>query len=54
MPHRRWKIIACLFLAVATLAVSGDLRPRQFINYDDKVHVTDNPLVRGSGRRFIR
>ncbi len=47
MPHRRWKIIACLFLVVATLAVYGDLRTHQFINYDDNVYVTDNPTVQG-------
>ncbi len=47
MPHRRWKIIACLFLVVATLAVYGDLRTHQFINYDDNVYVTDNPMVQG-------
>ena len=40
MPHRRWKIIACLFLVVATLATYGDLRNHQFINYDDDVYVT--------------
>ena len=45
MPHRRWKIIACLFLVVATLATYGDLRTHQFINYDDPVYVTDNPPV---------
>src|SRR5208282_2056496 len=45
MPHRRWKIIACLFLVVATLATYGDLRTHQFINLDDDVYVTDNPPV---------
>src|SRR5208282_984042 len=45
MPHRRWKIIACLFLVVATLAAYGDLRNHQFINYDDDRYVTDNPPV---------
>jgi len=45
MPHRRWKIVACLFLVVATSAVYGDLRTHQFINYDDGVYVTDNPPV---------
>ncbi len=47
MPHRRWKIIACLFLVVATLATYGDLRTHQFINYDDGLYVTDNPTVQG-------
>jgi tetratricopeptide (TPR) repeat protein len=45
MPHRRWKIIACLFLVVATLATYGDLRTHQFINFDDQVYITDNPPV---------
>ena len=45
MPHRRWKIIACLFLVVATLATYGDLRNHQFINYDDQLYVTDNSPV---------
>ena len=47
MPHRRWKIIACLFLVVATLATYGDLRNHQFISYDDDLYVTDNPAVQG-------
>src|SRR5208337_3141021 len=45
MPHRRWKIIACIFLVVATLATYGDLRTHQFINFDDNIYVTDNPPV---------
>jgi tetratricopeptide (TPR) repeat protein len=45
MPHRRWTIIACLFLVVATLATYGDLRTHQFINYDDNAYITDNPPV---------
>jgi tetratricopeptide (TPR) repeat protein len=47
MPHRRWKIIACLFLVLATLTVYGDLRNHHFINFDDDVYVTDNPPVQG-------
>ncbi|MGD0826757.1 MAG: tetratricopeptide repeat protein [Desulfobaccales bacterium] len=45
MPHRRWKIIACLFLVAATLATYGDLRTHQFTNFDDQVYITDNPPV---------
>ncbi len=45
MSPRRWKIAACLFLVVATLAVYGQLRNYQFINYDDNVYVYDNPQV---------
>ncbi len=47
MPHRRWKIIACLFLVVATLAVYAKVINYQFINYDDGLYVTDNPMVQG-------
>jgi protein O-mannosyl-transferase len=45
VPHRRWKIIACLFLVVATLATYGDLINYQFTSYDDNEYVTDNPPV---------
>ncbi len=45
MPHRHWKIIACLFLVVATLAIYGDLGTHQFINFDDNIYVTANPPV---------
>ena len=47
MPHRRWKIIACLFLVVATLAVYAEVKNHQFVNYDDGLFVTDNPMVQG-------
>ena len=45
MPQRRWEIIACLFLIIATLATYGDLRTHQFINFDDDIYVTGNPPV---------
>jgi hypothetical protein len=45
MSSRRGKIAACLFLVVATLAVYGQLRNHQFINYDDNAYVYDNPPV---------
>jgi Tfp pilus assembly protein PilF len=45
MSSRRWQIAACLLLVVATLAVYGQLRNHQFINYDDNVYVYDNPPV---------
>ncbi len=47
MSKRRWKIVACLFLVVATLAVYSDLRTHQFINLNDDALVTDNPMVQG-------
>jgi tetratricopeptide (TPR) repeat protein len=45
MSSRRWQIAACLLLVVATLAVYGQLRNHQFINYDDNSYVYNNPLV---------
>lgn len=45
MSPGRWKITACLFLIAATLAVYGQLSTHQFINFDDNIYVTDNPLV---------
>ncbi len=42
MPHRRWMILSCLTLVVATTAIYGDLRTHQFINLDDPNYVTDN------------
>jgi Tfp pilus assembly protein PilF len=45
MSHRRWIIIACLFLVVATLATYGDLRNHQFV-FDDHLYVADNPPVK--------
>ena len=47
MPSRRWTIIACLFLVLATLTVYGGLRYHHFINFDDPLYVTDNPPVQG-------
>ena len=47
MPSRRWTIIACLFLVLATLTVYGGLRNHQFINFDDDLYITDNPPVQG-------
>ncbi len=47
MPSRRWTIIACLFLVLATLTVYGGLRYHHFINLDDPLYVTDNPPVQG-------
>jgi tetratricopeptide (TPR) repeat protein len=47
MAHRRWKIIACIFLVLATLIVYGELRNHQFISLDDDLYVTNNPPVQG-------
>jgi protein O-mannosyl-transferase len=45
MSQRRWKILVCLFLVVATLATYSDLRTHQFVNFDDDIYITDNPQV---------
>jgi protein O-mannosyl-transferase len=42
---RRWKIAAGLFLVVAILAVYGQVRTFRFINFDDNIYVTANPIV---------
>ncbi|MFZ0052081.1 MAG: hypothetical protein WAK96_09910, partial [Desulfobaccales bacterium] len=47
MPSRRWTIVACLFLVVATLAVYAEVANHQFVTYDDGLFVTDNPTVQG-------
>ena len=44
MSHRRWKIIACLFLVVATLAVYAQVTNHKFV-FDDVLYVADNPPV---------
>lgn len=46
MTKRHWKIIACIFLVAATLAVYGEVRNHQFIYLDDGAYVFDNPAVR--------
>ena len=47
MPHRRWKILACLFLFLATVAVYGEVRNHQFVNLDDTIYVSENPRIQG-------
>jgi tetratricopeptide (TPR) repeat protein len=43
--QRRWTIIAGLVLVLATLAVYGQVRNFHFVNFDDNLYITDNPLV---------
>ena len=45
MSQRHWKIIACLFLVLATATVYAELRNHQFINLDDNFYVTYNSQV---------
>jgi Flp pilus assembly protein TadD len=47
MPHPRWKILACLFLVLATLVVYAEIRNHQFVDLDDDNYVVENPPVKG-------
>ena len=43
---RRWRSAAIGFvLALATLAAYGSFADFEFVNWDDKHYVTENPLV---------
>jgi protein O-mannosyl-transferase len=42
---RRWSFVICLFLALAVWAVFGQTRRHEFITYDDRLYVYDNPAV---------
>ena len=45
-PCRRWCILACAFLVLATLAVYWPARHYKFVAYDDDAYVYNNPTVR--------
>jgi len=45
-PCRRWQILACAFLVLATLAVYWPARHFKFVAYDDDNYVYNNPTVR--------
>ena len=45
MAARQWKILACILLVLATVTVYADLRNHNFINYDDDLYITNNPIV---------
>ncbi len=48
-PNRqwdRWQLWICLLLVAATLAVYGQVRGHEFLNYDDDEYVTEHPYVR--------
>lgn len=45
VPQKR-RLILCLLLALATLALYNPVTRAPFLNYDDPVYVTDNPQVR--------
>ena len=36
----------CLALALITLAVFGQARKHEFIDFDDDIYITDNPHVK--------
>jgi tetratricopeptide (TPR) repeat protein len=44
-PQKR-RLIFCLLLALATIALYNPATRAPFLNYDDQVYVTDNPQVR--------
>jgi protein O-mannosyl-transferase len=44
-PQKR-RLIFCLLLALATIALYNSVTRAPFLNYDDPVYVTDNPQVR--------
>ena len=44
--HQRWlSFVICLFLALAVWAVFGQTRRHEFISYDDRLYVYDNPAI---------
>src|SRR6266481_3270222 len=45
VPQKR-RLIFCLLLVLATLALYNSVTHAPFLNYDDAVYVTDNPQVR--------
>src|SRR5208282_4544093 len=45
LPHKR-RLIFCLLLALATIALYHSVIRAPFLNFDDVVYVTDNPQVR--------
>jgi hypothetical protein len=45
VPSRRWRILVCAFLVIATLAVYWPARHYQFVAYDDDDYVYQNPVV---------
>ena len=45
VPQKR-KLIFCLLLALATIALYNPVTHAPFLNFDDVVYVTDNPQVR--------
>src|SRR3974390_2309826 len=44
-PHKR-RLVLCLLLVLATLALYNPVTRAPFLNFDDSVYVTDNPQVR--------
>jgi Tfp pilus assembly protein PilF len=43
---QKLKVILCLLLALATISLYSSVTRAPFLNYDDAIHVTDNPQVR--------
>jgi len=49
---RNADILVCAFLVVITLAAYGQVIHHEFLNYDDNVYVTQNPVVRAGLSRY--
>ena len=45
MSPRSWKILACIFLILATFTVYAGVRNHQFIGLDDGLYITQNYTV---------
>src|SRR5208283_2116583 len=45
VPQKR-RVVLCLLLALATLALYNPITRAPFLNYDDPIYITDNPQVR--------
>ena len=45
MPARYLKPAICLFLIIATVAVYGQVKGHEFLNYDDQGYVTENFII---------
>jgi Flp pilus assembly protein TadD len=45
MRSRRFDLVVCLFLIVATIAVYWQVGNHDFVNFDDGIYVTQNPRV---------
>ncbi|MCP4367597.1 MAG: tetratricopeptide repeat protein [Deltaproteobacteria bacterium] len=47
MMNTRWKILVCLFIIIAVLAVYSQLRNHEFINLDDPIYMENHYVKKG-------